>query len=159
MSDEELKRSSRAQHRMAEIEDEKRAEADERAAARQEREQEEGVKQAAETVSSALCPAQRLHSERLRELRTRLGQGVGTLTDVAQRTSDQVFHVFDQTGERAQARARHSSDHLTLMAKAGNIMVRGLQDLLAGIPARHAGRLQQNSTPLRHSRAAGRFPT
>ena len=36
-------------------------------AARQEREQEEGVKQAAETVVRLFGPAQRLHSERLKE--------------------------------------------------------------------------------------------
>ena len=63
---------------------------------------------------------------------------------MAQRTSDQVFHVFDQTGERAQEFAQQSSANLTLMAEAGSIMVRGMQDFSQESLRVMQGRLQQN---------------
>ena len=131
--------------RKAEIEEEKRSEADERrAAARQEREQEEGVKQAAETVVSALWSGPQAAQRTAQRAQDAARTGVSTLTDVAQRTSDQVFHVFDQTGERAQEFAQQSSANLTLMAEAGSIMVRGLQDFSQESLRVMQGRLQQN---------------
>ena len=131
--------------RMAEIEEEKRSEADERrAAARQEREQEEGVKQAAETVASALWSGPQAAQRTAQRAQDVARTGVSTLTDVAQRTSDEVFHAFDQTGERAQEFAQQSSANLTLMAEAGSIMVRGMQDFLQESLRLMQGRLQQD---------------
>jgi len=105
--------------RKAEIEEEKRSEAEERrAAARQEREQEEGVKQAAETVASALWSAPQAAQRTAQGAQDLARTGVSTLSDVAQRTSDQVFHVFDQTGGRAQEFAQQSSANLKLMARS-----------------------------------------
>ena len=52
--------------------------------------------------------------------------------------------MFDQTGERAQEFAQQSSANLTLMAEAGSIMVRGLQDLSQESLRVMQGRLQQN---------------
>jgi hypothetical protein len=84
--------------RKAEMEDEKRAEAEERrAAARQEREQAEGVKQAAETVASALWSGPQAVQQTARSAQDAARAGASTLTEVAQRTSERVFNLFDQT--------------------------------------------------------------
>jgi len=116
--------------RKAEIEEEKRSEANERRAAlREEQERAEGVKQTAETVVSGLWAGQQATQQAAERAQEAARTGLGTITEVAQRTSDQVLNVFSRTGEHAKGIVEQSSTNLTLMAEAGSILARGFQEL------------------------------
>jgi hypothetical protein len=120
------------EERKAEIEEEKRSEAEERRAAlRQEREQAEGVKQAAETVVSSLWAGPQAAQQTARRAQEAARTGLDTMADVAQRTSDQVLNAFGRTGEQAKGIVEQSSTNVTLMAEAGSILARGLQEFSA----------------------------
>ena len=51
------------------------------------------------------------------------------MTEVAQRTSDQMMQTLNRTGEQAQELARQSSQNFTVMTEAGTILARGFQDI------------------------------
>ena len=51
------------------------------------------------------------------------------MSEVAQRTSDQMMQTLNRTGEQAQELARHSSQNFTVMTEAGTILARGFQDI------------------------------
>ena len=135
----------RIEDRKAEIEEERRSEADERrAAARHERERDESVKQVAETVASTIWAGPKVAQQTARNVEETAGTGIGVMSDVAQRTSDHVFHLFDQTGEQAQQFAQQSSKGLSLMTEAGSVLARGFQELSQELWRLMQGRVQQN---------------
>jgi hypothetical protein len=116
--------------RKAEIEEEKRSEADERrAAARQVREQAENAQQAAETVVATLWTGPKAAERTAQRAQDAARTGLGTMAEVAQRTSDQVIHAFNRTGEQAHDLALQSSQSLAVMTEAGNILTRGFADI------------------------------
>jgi hypothetical protein len=55
--------------------------------------------------------------------------GLDTMTEVAQRTSDQTIEILNRTGEQAQDLAQQSSQNLKAMAETGNVLADGFQDL------------------------------
>jgi len=116
--------------RKAEIEEERRTEAGERrAAARQEREEAEKVQQAAETVVASLWAGPQAAQQTARTAQDAVRTGLDTMTEVAQRTSDQTIQMLNRTGEQAQDLAQQSSQNLKAMAETGNVLARGFQDL------------------------------
>ena len=116
--------------RRAEIDQEKRSEAEERrAAARQVKEQAENVQQAAETVATTLWTGPRAIQTNAQTAQDAARAGLGTMSEVAQRTSDQMMQTLNRTGEQAQELARHSSQNFTVMTEAGTILARGFQDI------------------------------
>jgi hypothetical protein len=116
--------------RKTEIEEKKRAEAEERrAAARQEREEAEKVQQAAETVVASLWAGPQAAQQTTRTAQDAVRTGLSTVTEVAQRTSDQAIEVLNRTGEQAQDLTQQSSKNLAVMAETGNVLARGFQDL------------------------------
>ena len=116
--------------RKAEIEEEKRSEADERrSAARQVREQAENAQQAAETVVATLWTGPKAAERTAQRAQDAARTGLGTMAEVAQRTSDQVIHAFNRTGEQAHDLALQSSQSLAVMTEAGNILTRGFADI------------------------------
>jgi hypothetical protein len=116
--------------RKAEIEEEKRSEADERrAAARQVREQAENAQQAAETVVATLWTGPKAAERTAQRAQDAARVGLGTMAEVAQRTSDHVIHAFNRTGEQAHDLALQSSQSLAIMTEAGNILARGFADI------------------------------
>ena len=116
--------------RKAEIEEEKRSEAEERrAAARQVKEQAENVQQAAETVAATLWSGPRAVERTAQTAQDAARAGLGTMTEVAQRSSEQVMQTLNRTGEQAQELARQSSQNFTVLTEAGTILARGFQDI------------------------------
>jgi hypothetical protein len=112
--------------RRAEIEEEKRSEADERrAAARQVREQAENVQQAAETVVATLWSGPKAAERTAQRAQDAARTGLGTMAEAAQRTSDQVMQALKQ----AHDLALQSSQNLAVMTEAGNILSRGFADI------------------------------
>lgn len=116
--------------RKAEIEDEKRAEAEERrAVAQAERERAEAVQKVAETTATSLWAGPLAVRRSAETAQDAVQTGLGTLADVAQRTSEQVLQTLDRSSARAQDVASQSTQTLTAMAEAGSILTRGVQDL------------------------------
>ncbi|MET0530878.1 MAG: phasin family protein, partial [Microvirga sp.] len=116
--------------RRAEIDEEKRSEAEERrAAAQQVKAQADNVQQAAETVAATLWTGPRAVQKSAELAQDTARTGLGTMTEVAQRTSDQMMQTLNRTGEQAQEFARQSSQNFTVMTEAGNILARGFQDI------------------------------
>ena len=51
------------------------------------------------------------------------------MTEVAQRTSDEILQALNRTGAQAQEFAWQSSQNFTVMTETGSILARGFQDL------------------------------
>jgi len=114
----------------AEIEAAKRAEAEQRRAeARQEREQVESVQRTAEgmasTVRSVVEGAQRAS----RSSQDAVHTGLGTASEVAQRSTAHVVELFSLSGRQAQDVGAHAAENVQAVAHSSAALVRGFQEV------------------------------
>jgi len=114
----------------AEIEAAKRAEAEQRRAeARQEREQVETVQRTAEgmasTVRSVVEGAQRAS----RTSQDAVHTGLGTASEVAQRSTAHVVELFSLSGRQAQDVGAQAAENVQAVAHSSAAFVRGFQEV------------------------------
>ena len=119
----------RAEAQQARLEEARRAEAAERReAARQEREEAERIQQAAEAVVNTAWVAPKAAQQAARTTQEIVQESVSTAADVAQRTTDQVVTALGAVGERAQKATERTSQTLRIVAQTGTVLVRGMQE-------------------------------
>jgi len=129
----------------AEIEAAKRAEAEERRAeARQEREQVESVQRTAEgmanTVRSVAEGAQRAARTTQDAVRT----GVGTASEIAERSTDHVVQLFSVSGHRTQEVAAQAAERVQAVAQSSTALMRGFQEVSLACLEMSQRRFEQN---------------
>ena len=129
----------------AEIEAAKRAEAEERRAeARQDAEQVESVQRAADGMASTVTAmaegARRTASTTQETLRA----GLGTASEIAQRSTDHVVELFSFSGKRTQDAAAQAAEGLQAVAQSSTALVRGFQEVSRECLAMTQNRLQMN---------------
>jgi chromosome segregation ATPase len=119
----------KAEAEQARLEEARRAEAAERrAAAREEREEAERIQQAAEAVVNTAWAAPQAAQRAARTTQEIVKGSVSTTAEVAQRTTDQVATVFGAVGERAQKLTERTSQTLQTVAQTGTVLARGVQE-------------------------------
>jgi hypothetical protein len=133
----------------AEIEEAKRVEAEERrAAARREREEAERVQQAAEAAAEAVVNtawvAPRTAQQVARSAQEVVQNGVGTASDVAVRTTDQVVSVLETASQRSQDLTERASRNLQTIAQTGTVLTRGIQEASGAYLEMVQERMQKN---------------
>jgi hypothetical protein len=129
----------------AEIEEAKRVEAEERrAAARREREEAERVQQAAEAVVNTAWAAPRTAQQVARSAQEVVQNGVGTASDVAVRTTDQVVSVLETASQRSQDLTERASRNLQTIAQTGTVLTRGIQEASGAYLEMVQERMQKN---------------
>ena len=129
----------------AAIEGAKRAEAEERRAeARQDAEQVESVQRAADGMASTVTAmaegARRTASTTQETLRA----GLGTASEIAQRSTDHVVELFSFSGKRTQDAAAQAAEGLQAVAQSSTALVRGFQEVSRACLAMTQNRLQMN---------------
>jgi Phasin protein/Hemerythrin HHE cation binding domain len=131
LSDEEAERVlAGIEDEKAEIEAAKQAEAEQRRAeARQEREQVESVQRTAEgmasTVRSVVEGAQRAS----RSSQDAVHTGLGTASEVAQRSTTHVVELFSLSGRQAQDVGAQAAEGVQAVAHSSAALVRGFQEV------------------------------
>jgi hypothetical protein len=119
----------KAEAEQARIEAAERAEAEERrAAARREREEAERVQQAAETVVNTAWAAPRTAQQAAKAAQEVAQSGLSTVVEVAQRTTDQVTEVFGAARQRSQALTERATQNLQAVNQSSTILARGIQE-------------------------------
>ena len=135
----------RAEAEQARIEAAQRAEAEERrAAARREREEAERVQQAAETVVNTAWAAPRTAQQAATAAQEVARSGVSTATEVAQRTTDQVAEVFGAARQRTQQLTERATLNLQAATQSTVLLARGVQDVSGECLEMVQVRLQKN---------------
>src|SRR5918993_1322338 len=118
-----------AEAEQARIEAAERADAKERrAAARQERAEAERVQQAAEAVADIAWTAPRAAEQAARAAQEVVQTTVSTGSELAQRATDQVTEVLGAARERSQDLTQRTSQSLQAVAETSAALARGLQD-------------------------------
>ena len=119
----------KAEAAQARREEAQRAEAAERRAlARQEREEAERLQQAAEAVVNTAWAAPRTAQRAAETAQEVVQTTVGTVSEVAQRKTDQVTQVIGAVSERAQKLTERTSETLQMAAQTGTALARGMQE-------------------------------
>jgi hypothetical protein len=119
----------RAEAAQAKLEEAKRAEAAaRREAARQEREEAERLQQAAEAVVNTAWVAPRVAEQSVRSSQEAVRGAISTATEAAKQSSDQVVQVLATARERTQALTRQASQHVRAVTERSTSLARGLQD-------------------------------
>jgi hypothetical protein len=119
----------RAEAERARLEEAQRAEAAERrAVARQQREEAGRVQQAAEAVVNTAWAAPRAAQQAARTTQEVVQTTVGTASDVAQRTSDQVTQGLGAARQRTQDMTERASQSLQAVTQSSTVLARGFQD-------------------------------
>jgi phasin family protein len=70
--------------------------------------------------------------------------GLGSATEVAQRSAEQFIRFFEASGQQTQTIAERSSQALETMADATNVIGRGVQELARECMTLSQERLQRN---------------
>ena len=119
----------RAEAAQARREEAQRAEAAERRAlARQEREEAESLQQAAEAVVNTAWAAP-ITAQRVAESTQEVVQTtVGTVPEAAQRTTERVTQVLGAVSERTQKLTERTSEALQMAAQTSTALTRGMQE-------------------------------
>jgi hypothetical protein len=116
----------KAEAAQARHEEAQRAEAAERRVlARQEREEAKRLQQTAEAVVNTASAAPRTAQRALDTAQEAVKTTVGTVSEAAQRTTDQVLGAV---GERAQKLTERTSETLQTAAQTGTALTRGMQE-------------------------------
>lgn len=114
----------------AEIEEVKRAETEQRRAeARQARERVESAQRSAEGMIDTVRVGAEEAQKIVRTAQGNLEDGLSSVSEMAQRSTDQVRHMFSQSGEQAQELTRRASQNVIVMTETSTVWVRGFQDL------------------------------
>jgi hypothetical protein len=135
----------KAEAEQARIDAAKRAEAEERrAAARKAREEAERIQQAAETVVSTAWAAPRTAERAALTAQEMVRSGVGTLSEVAQGTTEQVTQVIGIVGKRNRDLTERASQNLHALTVSGSVLARTVQDLTSEYLGMAQERLHKN---------------
>jgi hypothetical protein len=135
----------RAEAEQARAEEARRvAAAARREAARQEREEAERLQQAAEAVVTTAWVAPKAAEQTARSTQEVVRSAVSTASEVAQHTSDQFTQVLGAARERSQALTERASQRLRAVTQTGTALARGLQDASDGYLDMVQARLQTN---------------
>ncbi len=119
----------KAEAQQARIESAQRAEAEERrAAARQEREEAKRVQQAAETVVNTAWAAPRTAHQAAAVAQEVARSSVTTATEVAQRTTDRVSEVFGAAHQGAQDLTKGTTQNFQVVTQSSAILARRIQE-------------------------------
>jgi hypothetical protein len=119
----------KAEAEQARIEAAERAEAEERrAAARRERDEAKRVQQAAETVVNTAWAAPKTAQQAEKSAQEVAQSSVSTAVEVAQRTTDQVTEVFGAARQRTQELTKRATQNLQVVTQSSAILARGLQE-------------------------------
>ena len=135
----------RAEAQQARIEAAQRAEAEERrAAARQQREQAERLQQAAKVAVDTAWAAPRTVQQAATAAQEVARSGVSTAAEVAQRTTGQVAEVFGAARQRTQQLTERTTQNLQAATQSSALLARGLQDVSGECLEMVQARLQKN---------------
>jgi phage-related minor tail protein len=119
----------KAEAEQARIEAAERAEAEERrATARREREEVKRVQQAAETVVNTAWAAPKAAQQTAKSAQEVAQTSVSTVVEVAQRTTDQVTEVFGAARQRTQELTKRATENLQVVTQSSAILARGIQE-------------------------------
>ncbi len=106
----------------AEIEEVRRAEAEERRTeARRTRDQAESLERGSENLLDAARTGVQEARQAMLAAQDTLQRQVGTVSDLAHRSTEQILQAFDDTSAQRQ--------NLAAVSEAGNVLARGLQDI------------------------------
>jgi phasin family protein len=130
---------------LAVIEETKRAETEQRRTeAKRAQEQTETVHQVAEGMADSVRAgaegAQRVAST----VRDAVQTGLGTASEIAQRSTDQALQIFSFSGRDTRDLADQASRNLQAIAQSGTILARGVQDVSQQWMSMTQDRLQKN---------------
>jgi hypothetical protein len=131
LSDEEAETIlANIENEKAQIEAAKRAEADERREeARQEREQVETVKRTADSIATGVRSAAEGAHRAARASQDSVRTGLGTASEIAQRSTEQVVQLFSASGKQTQGAAEEAAQRMQAVAHSSTALVRGLQEV------------------------------
>lgn len=119
----------KAEAAQARREEAQRAEAAERRAlARQEREEAERLQQAADAVVNTALFAPRTAQRAAESAQSVVQTAVGAVSEVAQRATEQMTQASGAVGDRAQKLTERTAETLHAAAETGTAFARGLQD-------------------------------
>jgi hypothetical protein len=120
----------RAEAEEARLDEARRAEAAaRREAARLERQEAERLQQAAEAVMTTARVAPEAAEQTVRSAEAVVRRAVSTTSEVAQHTSDQFTQVLGAARERTQALTENATKRLRAATQTGTALARGLQDV------------------------------
>jgi hypothetical protein len=129
----------------AEIEAAKRAEAEERRAeARQDAEQVESVQRAADGMASTVTAMAEGARRTASTTQDTLRAGLGTASDIAQRSTDHVVELFSLSGKRTQNAAGQAAEGLQAVAQSSTALARGFQEVSRAMLEMTQHRFQRN---------------
>jgi len=119
----------KAEAEQARHDEARRQEAEERrAAARREREEAERVQQVADAVVQTAWIAPRTVGRAARTAQEVVQSGVGTASEVAQRTTEQAALAFDAAQQRTRAVTERTSQTLNSLTRSSAVLAREIQD-------------------------------
>jgi hypothetical protein len=120
----------KAEAAQAKIDAARRAEAEERrAAARQAREEAERLQQAADAVVSTAWAAPRTAEKAALTAQEIVRSGVGTLSEVAQGTTERVTQAIGLVGDRNRDLTERASQNMRALTESGSVLARTVQDV------------------------------
>ncbi|MDF3061135.1 MAG: hypothetical protein K0S06_1244 [Microvirga sp.] len=129
----------------AEIEAAKRAEAEQRRAeARQEVEQVESVHRTAEEMASTVTALAERARRTASNTQDTVRAGLGTASEIAQRSTAHVVELFSFSGKRTQDVAAQAAEGLQAVAQSSTALARGFQEISREWVAMTQNRLQMN---------------
>ena len=131
LSDEEAETIlANIENEKAQIEAAKRAEADERREeARQEREQVETVQRTADSIAGSVRSVAEGAQRAARASQDTVRTGLGTASEVAQRSTEHVVQLFSASGKQTQEAAEEAAQRMQAVAQSSTALVRGLQEV------------------------------
>jgi Hemerythrin HHE cation binding domain/Phasin protein len=131
LSDEEAEAIlAKIEDEKAEVEAAKQAEAEERRAeARQEREQLDRVERTAEEMASTVTAVAGGAWSAARAAQDTVRTGLGTASEIAQRSTDRVVQLFSLSGKQTQDAAVQAADGVQAVAQSSTALIRGLQQI------------------------------
>lgn len=119
----------KAEAAQAEIEAAQRAEAEERrAVARQEREEAKRLKQVAEAAANTALAAPRTVQQAATAAQKVAQSGLNTAAEAAQRTTDRVTETFSATRQRTQQLTERATQNLQAMTRSNASLAREIQE-------------------------------
>jgi hypothetical protein len=135
----------KAEAEQAKIEAAQRVEAEERrVAARREREEAERVQQAAEAVVTTAWAAPRAAQQATTAAQEVVRSGVSTVSEVAQRTTDQVTEVFGAARQRTQQLGERVTQNLQAVTQSSTVLAREIQEVSGECLEMVQERMQKN---------------
>jgi hypothetical protein len=149
----------KAEAEQARTEAAQRAEAAERRAlARQAREDAQRVQQVAETVVETAWAGPRTAQSATTAAREVIHTGLSTASDVAQLTTEQVSGVLDTVRQRGEHLTERASQNLQSVAQTGTALARNVQDVSSEYVRMVQARMQKNAEGIAAVMRSRTFP-